>query len=164
MTAIATIAGVRETHTIVPFPPPDPSTARPVARLSFANGLECFAPRAVAELGNLMEAHFAEPPPAVWADGAKVHVAQALGARPRRHHGEGTVLLDSAHHWALDVHGRAAYPEADLTGVEGRSVAFHSGATGDEVDGQRYGGVGGGLATDTRLGRGAGQAYSVSAS
>ncbi|TDC61022.1 hypothetical protein E1258_12805 [Micromonospora sp. KC207] len=125
MSIIATSAGVRDPHVVVPFADGTPE----VARLSFDSGLAQLGLRVDEQLTGLMAADFAHPLPLVWAAGHNVHVEYPLGSRLLRHMGPNTVRLSPAVPWAFDVHGGAEHLDADLTGLDVRSVAFHSGAT-----------------------------------
>ena len=124
MSVIATSAGVRDPHVVVPFADGTPEAAR----LSFDSGLARLGLRVDEQLTGLMAADFAHPPPLVWAAGHNVHVEYPLGSRLLRPMGPNTVRLSPAVPWALDVHGGAEHLDADLTGLAVRSVAFHSGA------------------------------------
>ncbi|TDC42440.1 hypothetical protein [Micromonospora sp. KC213] len=125
MSVIATPAGVRDPHVVVPLADPAPD----VARLSFDSGLAQFGLRADEQLTELMAADFAHPLPLVWTTGHNTHVEYPLGARLLRRTGPNAVRLNPAVPWALDVHGGAEHLDADLTGLDVRSLAFHSGAT-----------------------------------
>lgn len=124
MSVIATPAGVRDPHVVVPFA----ATAPDVARLSFDSGLAQLGLRAGEQLTGLMAADFADPLPLVWATGHNIHVEYPLGSRLLRRKGPSAVRLNPAVPWALDVHGGAEHLDADLTGIDVRSIAFHSGA------------------------------------
>ncbi|MFD0903966.1 hypothetical protein [Actinomadura sediminis] len=114
--------GVRAERVTVPLPP-----APDVARLSFDNGTGRIALRASDEIDALVEAEFAGPLPLVWSVDATVHVEYPLGARLLHRPGRGTVRLSAGVPWAVDVHGGAAGLDADLTGADVRSLAFHAG-------------------------------------
>jgi hypothetical protein len=124
MNAIATTAGVRHRHVTVPRP----ETAVDVARLSFDSGLAQLDIGTDDRLVDLMTTDFADPLPLVWTAGPNIHVEYPLGSRLLRKMGPNTVRLGPAVPWALDVHGGAEHLDADLTGLDVRSVAFHSGA------------------------------------
>jgi len=124
MSVIATSAGVRDPHVVVPLA----DTAPDVARLSFDTGLAQLGLRADEQLTGLMAADFAHPLPLVWTAGHNVHVEYPLGSRLLHRMGPNAVRLSPALPWALDVHGGAEHLDADLTGLDIRSVAFHSGA------------------------------------
>lgn len=124
MTTIATAAGVRDPHVLVP----SAETAADLARLSFDSGLAQLGIRADDHLTGMMSAEFAEPLPLVWATGHNIHVEYPLGSRLLRRMGRNAVRLSPAVPWALDVHGGAEHLDADLSGLDMRSVAFHSGA------------------------------------
>lgn len=66
MSAIATSAGVRDAHVVVPVA----DGTSEVARLSFDSGLAKVGLRADEQLTGLMAADFAYPLPLVWAAGA----------------------------------------------------------------------------------------------
>ncbi|MFC6879513.1 MULTISPECIES: hypothetical protein [Actinomadura] len=117
---IATPEGVRDEHVVVPMPPAG------VARLSFDNGLSRLALRA-GELPHLLEATFAEPLPIVWAVDAKTHIEYPLGARLLPRTRTSRVHLNPSLPWSVDVHGAAEGLDADLTGVDLCSLAFHAG-------------------------------------
>ncbi len=124
MSVIATSAGVRDPHVVVPFADAAPE----VARLSFDSGLAQLNLRADDQLTALVAADFADPLPLVWAAGHNVHVEYPLGSRLLHRMGPNAVRLNPAVPWALDVHGGAEHLDADLAGLDVRSVAFHSGA------------------------------------
>jgi hypothetical protein len=124
MNVIATSAGVRAPHIVVPFAEAAPD----VARLSFDSGLSRLGLRADERETGLLAADFAGPLPLVWAAGHNVHVEYPLGSRLLHRMGPNAVRLSPAAAWALDVHGGAEHLDADLTGLDVRSVAFHSGA------------------------------------
>jgi len=124
MTAIVTPAGIRAAHVVVPLA----ETAHDVARLSFDNGLAQLNLRAGEHRDSLMEADFADPLPLVWANGNNAHVEYPLGSRLLRRMRPNAVRVNSTVPWALDVHGGAEHIDADLTGLDVRSIAFHSGA------------------------------------
>jgi hypothetical protein len=98
-----------------------------VARLSFDTGLAQLSLRADEQVTGLMAADFAQPLPLVWTAGHNVHVEYPLGSRLLHRMGPNAVRLSPAVPWALDVHGGAEHLDADLTGLDVRSVAFHSG-------------------------------------
>ncbi|MFB9473656.1 hypothetical protein ACFFR3_29530 [Nonomuraea salmonea] len=123
MTAFASAEGVRDEHVAVPLP-----DAPSVARLSFDNGLERVTLGPRPGLTGLLEARFGTPLPLVWAADANVHIAYPAGARLLRRTRPSALALNPAVPWALDVHGGAAHLDADLTGLDVRSVTFHSGA------------------------------------
>jgi hypothetical protein len=119
----ATSTGVRDAHVLVPFGAAGPADAR----LSFDNGLERLDLRADGELDTLLEARFADPLPVVWAAEHNIHVEYPLGSRLLRRMRPSTVKLNSAAAWSLDIHGGAAYLDADLAGLRVQAVSFHSG-------------------------------------
>jgi hypothetical protein len=123
MTTIATPDGVRDGHVLVPLA----DTAGGVARISFDNGLGRLDLRA-GNLDGLLEARFTKPLPVIWAAGHTVHVEYPLGSRILRRTGPNAIRVNPAVPWALDVHGGAEHLDADLTGVDVRSIAFHAGA------------------------------------
>ncbi|MEW2353641.1 hypothetical protein [Spirillospora sp. NPDC029432] len=118
----ATSEGVRAARVTVPMP-----AGLETARLSFDNGLGRLELAAREGLGNLLEAEFGGPPPAVWSVDGRTHVEYPLGARLLRRTAPSTMRLDPAVPWAVDVHGGAAHLDADLTGADLRSLAFHGG-------------------------------------
>lgn len=124
MSVLATAAGVRDPHVVVPFAGPAPDAAR----LIFDSGLARFALGADEGVSGLLAADFAGPLPLVWTAGHSVHVEYPLGSRLLHRMGPNAVRLNPATPWALDVHGGAEHLDADLTGLDVRSVAFHSGA------------------------------------
>lgn len=124
MSVIATSAGVRDPHVVVPFA----EAADGVARLSFDSGLAQLSLRASEQLTELMAAEFARPLPLVWTAGHNIHIEYPLGSRLLHRMGPNAVRLSPAVPWALDVHGGAEHLDADLSGLDVRSVAFHSGA------------------------------------
>ncbi|MEO3892328.1 hypothetical protein [Nonomuraea sp. B5E05] len=123
MTAFASAEGVRDEHVVVPLP-----AALSVARLGFDNGLERVTLRPEPALADLLEARFGTPPPLVWAADANVHIAYPARARLLRRSHPSVLALNPAVPWALDFHGGAAHLDAQLTGLDVRSVTFHSGA------------------------------------
>ncbi|MPZ29071.1 MAG: hypothetical protein GEV12_22410 [Micromonosporaceae bacterium] len=125
MTTIVSEHGVRDAHVVVPNPG---SPRQEAARLSFDRGLEHVDLRAGAEPEALLTGRFGEPLPVVWAAGQNVHIAYPIGSRLLRRVGPNAVRVNPAVPWALDVHGGASRLEADLTGIDLHSVAFHSGA------------------------------------
>ncbi|MFC5749583.1 hypothetical protein [Actinomadura rugatobispora] len=121
--AEVTAEGVRAARVRVPGPGRPDATAR----LSFDNGLDRLALSARAGLGGLLEADFGDPVPTVWSVDGRTHVEYPLGSRLFRRPAPGTVRIDPGSPWSVDVHGGAARLEADFTGVDLRSLAFHSG-------------------------------------
>jgi 2-polyprenyl-6-methoxyphenol hydroxylase-like FAD-dependent oxidoreductase len=114
--------GVRAAQVVVPH------AGRPgVARLSFDNGLDRLALSARSGLGGLLEGDFGNPVPTVWSVDGKTHVEYPLGSRLFRRAAPSAVRIDPGVPWAVDVHGGAARLEADFTGVDLQSLAFHSG-------------------------------------
>ncbi len=124
MTANATPDGVRDDHVVVP----QVEGARDVARLSFDNGLGRLEVRAGENMADLLEARFTEPLPVVWAANHNVHVEYPLGSRLMRRMRHNVIQVNAMVPWAIDVHGGAEHLDADLTGVDVHSVAFHAGA------------------------------------
>lgn len=98
------------------------------ARLSFDSGLAHVELRSGTESGPLLAAQFSEPLPLTWCAGHNVHVEYPLGFRMRRRAGPNRIRLNPGVRWALDVHGGAAHLDADLTGIDLRSVACHGAA------------------------------------
>lgn len=123
MHTFATREGVREEHVVAAAP-----AASTAARLSFDNGVERASLRADASATELLEARFGAPLPTVWADDANVHVVYPLGARLLRRSNPSSLVLNPSVPWALDFHGGVSHVDADLRGVDLRSVTFHSGA------------------------------------
>lgn len=126
MTAIATREGVREPHIVVPFEQADNETN--TARLSFDNGLEKLVLGAGASQDEMLEATFTDPVPQVWTAENAVHVEYPLGSRLLRRMGPNGISLNSAAAWSIDVHGGMAHLDADLTGIDVRSIACYAGA------------------------------------
>jgi hypothetical protein len=124
MATIATRDGVRAENVVVPLPDTDPHEAR----LSFDNGLERVTLGAGADSDALLTAEFGEPLPAVWVADWNVHVEYPLGSRLLRRNRSSSVQLNPDVPWALDVHGGTSKLDADLTGIDVRSVTLHSGA------------------------------------
>jgi hypothetical protein len=118
-----TLSEVREEHLVIPFTGTDDT-----ARLSFDNGLERLDLRADTQLGQLLEADFAEPYPVVWAAGQDVHLEYPLGSRLLRRMKHSRIRIGTAVTWSLDVHGGAAHLDADLRDIELRALSLHSGA------------------------------------
>ncbi|MFI0355248.1 hypothetical protein [Actinomadura sp. 9N407] len=117
-----TSEGVRNAHVVVPMPD------KPgIARLSFDNGVARLGLTARDGLGNLLEADFDDPLPTVWSVDGKTHVEYPLGSRLLRRPSPSGMRLDSGVPWSVDVHGGAAHVDADFTGVDLRSLAFHAG-------------------------------------
>lgn len=113
---------------IIAMPQGRERPGRPVARLCFDNGLENVTLRADADLTGLVEADFTGQRPEVWADGRNVHIDYPHRLPPPRRSRRAAVRINANVPWALDVHGGAVRPDADLTGAAVRSVAIHSGA------------------------------------
>ncbi|HEY8474771.1 MAG TPA: hypothetical protein VIL37_19390 [Natronosporangium sp.] len=124
MATVVTQKAVRDAEIVVPI------AERPAeeARLSFDDGLEQVDLRAGDDPEALLTARFGEPLPSVWAAGGTVHIGYPMGSRLLRRVHPNTIRLNPGVPWALDVHGGTSGLEADLTGVDVRSVAFHSGA------------------------------------
>lgn len=118
----ATAEGARAGHVVVPMP-----DGRDVARLSLDNGASLLDIRTTDGADHLVRGRFGEPLPLVWAVDAKVHVEYPLGARllPRLRPAE--LRLSVRTPWSVDVHGGADRIDADLTGADVRSLAFHGG-------------------------------------
>lgn len=123
MTTLATAEGVRDDHVVVPMP-----AANSTARLSFDDGLERITLRPDTAQADLLDARFGTPLPTVWTSEANVHIAYSTGARLLSRSRPSTLTLNPTVPWALDVHGGAQHLDADLTGIDVRSVTFHSGA------------------------------------
>ncbi|HEY8482557.1 MAG TPA: hypothetical protein VIL71_22280 [Spirillospora sp.] len=123
MHTFVTKEGVREEHVVVAEPP-----ACTAARLSFDNGLEQATLQADTSAAGLLEARFGGPLPTVWAADANVHVVYPTGSRLLRRSRPSSVLLNPSVSWALDFHGGVSHVEADLRGIDLRSVTLHSGA------------------------------------
>lgn len=117
----ATNTGVRDTDVVIPWDPP----AGEPARLSFDNGLEHYRLAADPRLATLLQAHFAEPPPVVWATGHAAHVEYPVGSRLLRRMGRSEIRLHPGVPWSLEVHGGAAHLDADLADLRLRAVTFH---------------------------------------
>lgn len=124
MTIEATDAEVKAAHVVVAMH----RLAGPTARLSFDNGVERLTVSAAAPSDALIEAHFAEPLPVVWAAEHGVHVEYPLGSRLLRRIRPSSVGLNPAIPWSIDVHGGAAHLGADLREITVRSMSFHAGA------------------------------------
>lgn len=122
MTTVATPDGVRDEHVVASL------VDAAAARLIFDNGLARLDLRADEKLDDLLAARFAAPVPVVWASGHNVHVEYPLGSRLLRRMGPNVVRANPALPWALDVHGGAEHLDADLTGIDVHSIAFHAGA------------------------------------
>lgn len=123
MATIVTQQAVREAEIAVPIS----EKLDGEARLSFDDGLERVDLRAGDDPEALLTARFGEPLPSVWAAGGTVHVGYRIGSRLLRRVRPSTIRLNPAVPWALDVHGGTDGLDADFTGVDIRSVAFHSG-------------------------------------
>ncbi|GLW63649.1 hypothetical protein Arub01_18930 [Actinomadura rubrobrunea] len=123
MATFATAEGVREEHVVVARP-----TGCRTARLSFDNGLERASLRSDASAAGLMDARFGSPLPTVWAADANVHVVYPTGARLLRRPRPSAIVLSPSVTWALDFHGGVSHVDADLRGLDLRSVTLHSGA------------------------------------
>ncbi|XVQ11359.1 FAD-dependent oxidoreductase [Spirillospora sp. CA-255316] len=117
-----TAEGVRAARVVVPR-----LEGAGVARLSFDNGLDRLSLSARPGLGGLVEADFGDPAPTVWSVDGKTHVEYPLGSRLLRRAAPSAVRIDPGSPWSVDVHGGAARLEADFTGVDLQSLAFHSG-------------------------------------
>ena len=123
MPTFATKEGVREEHVVVALP-----EACATARLSFDNGLEQATFRTDASTDGLLDARFGTPLPTVWAADANVHVVYPTGARILRRTRPSSLVLNPSVAWALDFHGGVSDVDADLRGVDVRSITLHSGA------------------------------------
>lgn len=119
-----TTRGVREERVVLPLG----ESTDGVARLGFDNGLARIDLRAGGNTDALLSAEFAGPLPVVWADGNNAHVEYPLGSRLFRRPQQSLVRINPAVPWAIDVHGGAAHLDADFSGVDLRSLTFHSGA------------------------------------
>jgi hypothetical protein len=126
MNTIVTRAGVRDEHVVVPFA--EGAVAGQTARLSFDNGVSQLDLHADADLDDLLDARLTDPLPVVWAADHNVHVEYPLGSRLLRVMAPNTIRISPRVPWAIDVHGGAERLNADLTGVDVRSIAVHSGA------------------------------------
>jgi hypothetical protein len=127
MTTTVTRQGVRAEHVTVPFAGDADDLTGNAARLSFDNGLSRLDLRADADLDQLLDARFSDPAPTVWAADSSVHVEYPLGSRLLRRMGQNAVRISPRLPWSVDVHGGAAHLDADLTGVDLRFFAAHSG-------------------------------------
>ena len=131
MTVIATPEGVRHEHVVVPLAGADAGADAAddgVARLGFDNGLGRLDMRADRDLEELLDAQFTAPLPTVWISGHATHVVYPLGARLLRRMRPNRIRINPRLPWSIDVHGGAEHLAADLTGVDLRSLAVHSGA------------------------------------
>ena len=124
MITIATREG--DEHVVVPFA--QGAGAATAARLSFDNGVSRLDLRADADLDDLLDAQFSDPVPVVWAADHSIHVEYPLGSRLLRLSGTNAARISPRVPWSIDVHGGADRLSADLSGVDVRSVAVHSGA------------------------------------
>lgn len=127
MTMIATQEGVRGEHVVVPFTEEEARQGE-AARLSFDNGLSRLDLRADPALELLLDARFGDPTPVVWAARHSVHVEYPLGARLLHRMRPNAMRISPRVPWSIDVHGGAQHFDADLAGVDLRSIAVHAGA------------------------------------
>lgn len=118
----ATAEGARGEHLIVPMP-----AERAVARLSLDNGASHLSLQATGIGDHLARGRFAGPLPLVWAVDTTVHVEYPLGARLLRRSSPDRLQLSTRLSWSVDVHGGTDRFDAEFTGADLRSLAFHSG-------------------------------------